>query len=86
MLLNQIMCEIPKHSKTLKPEPLNAHGLLFRLLEFVQNHRERPNRLSSHTLEEKTVLNDYATTTKTVHNDSFSVVFQSLWTVLVVVA
>jgi hypothetical protein len=26
-------------------------------------------------LEEKTVLNDYATTTKTVHNDSFSVVF-----------
>jgi hypothetical protein len=38
-----------------------------------------------YTLEEKTVLNDYATTTKTVHNDSFSVVFQSLWTVLVVV-
>jgi hypothetical protein len=37
-------------------------------------------------LEEKTVLNDYATTIKTVHNDSFSVVFQSLWTVLVVVA
>jgi hypothetical protein len=37
-------------------------------------------------LEEKTVLNDYATMTKTVHNDSFSVVFQSLWTVLVVVA
>jgi hypothetical protein len=36
-------------------------------------------------LEEKTVLNDYATTTKIVHNDSFSVVFQSLWTVLVVV-
>jgi hypothetical protein len=39
-----------------------------------------------YTLEEKTVLNDYATTTKTVHNDSFSVVFKSLWTVLVVVA
>jgi hypothetical protein len=38
------------------------------------------------SLEEKTVLNNYATTTKTVHNDSFSVVFQSLWTVLVVVA
>jgi hypothetical protein len=37
-------------------------------------------------LEEKTVLNDYATTTKTIHNDSFLVVFQSLWTVLVVVA
>jgi hypothetical protein len=42
--------------------------------------------LRAATLEEKTVLNDYATTTKTVHNDSFSVVFQSLWTVLVVVA
>jgi hypothetical protein len=37
-------------------------------------------------LEEKTVLNDYATTTKTDHNNSFLVVFQSLWTVLVVVA
>jgi hypothetical protein len=37
-------------------------------------------------LEEKIVLNDYATTTKTVHNNSFLVVFQSLWTVLVVVA
>ena len=29
-------------------------------------------------LEEKTVINDYATTTKTVYNNSFSVVFQSL--------
>ena len=38
------------------------------------------------TLEEKTVLNNYATTTKTVHNDSFLVIFQSLWTILVVVA
>jgi hypothetical protein len=39
-----------------------------------------------YSLEEKTILNDYATTTKIVHNDSFSVVFQSLWTILVVVA
>jgi hypothetical protein len=42
--------------------------------------------LRGYILEEKTILNDYATTTKTVHNDSFSVVFQSLWTILVVVA
>jgi hypothetical protein len=34
----------------------------------------------------KTILNDYATMTKIVHKDSFLVVFQSLWTVLVVVA
>ena len=38
------------------------------------------------SLEEKIVLNDYATTTKTVYNNSFLVVFESLWTVLVVVA
>jgi hypothetical protein len=43
------------------------------------------SKMNHMTLEEKTVLNDYATTTKTVHNDSFSVVFQSLWTVLVIV-
>jgi hypothetical protein len=43
-------------------------------------------RVVINTLEEKTVLNDYATTTKTVYNDSFLVVFQSLWTVLVIVA
>ena len=37
-------------------------------------------------LEEKTVLNNYAMMIKTIHNDSFSIVFQSLWIVLVVVA
>ena len=37
-------------------------------------------------LKEKTTLNGYATTTKTIHNNSFSIVFQLLWSVLVIVA
>ena len=48
-------------------------------MNFIQN-------VVCNALEEKTILNNYATTIKTIHNDSLSIIFQSLWTVLVVVA
>jgi hypothetical protein len=55
-------------------------------LLMVKGYKPSISTVIHHSLEEKTILNDYATTTKIVHKDSFSVVFQSLWTVLVVVA